>query len=50
MIAYKNKKNSDMKMSEPLFPLSPAKIGFYLIRAKFIRMLCNMFKQNLLIN
>lgn len=38
-----------MKMSEPLSPLSSAKIVFYLIRAKLIGMLCNMFKQILLI-
>lgn len=35
-----------MEMSEPLFGISStAKIDFYLIRVKFIRMLCNMFKQ-----
>ncbi len=35
-----------MEMSATLFGISSlAKIDFYLIRVKFIRMLCNMFKQ-----
>ncbi len=35
-----------MEMSEPSLVFQVlAKIDFYLIRVKFIRMLCNMFKQ-----